>query len=433
MSLLLHLKAYSRTDALADLTAGSLTAAILIPQALAFAALAGLPPQFGLYASVLPPLVYAMIGGSRVMSVGPVSVAALMVATTLGSLNAPAQRGEAAVMLAAWVAITLLVAGALRLGRFADYLCAPVLHGFTSGAAILIAFAQIPVLLGIAPDTMHGLTLASLLRVDLPVALVGVSSLSLMIFWQHAMRGVHGRLNPATLLAAAVELLGRAAPILVLVIAALAVGALESSAGERIKQVGPIVSAWPAHFGLGATLNSGAAQFFLPAAAIALIAYAESIAIAKQFSVNSSESVNANRELLALGGANLAAAASGAMPVAGGFSRTAVNVAAGARTQVATIFAVALIVVVTALWGSLFAHAPVATLAAIIILGVVKLIDWQWPALHWHQDRPDVFVFVLTAMTTIFVGFEAGLLAGIVYAWVQGWGIKLSSKYREGT
>ena len=149
MSLFTHLRSYTRRDAWSDAIAGALTAAVLIPQALAFAALAGLPPQAGLYASVLPPLAYALLGGSRVMAVGPVSVAALMVASALAGVAGDALRIEAAATLALLVAGFFVLAGLLRAGALINFISGPVLHGFTSGAAVLIMVSQLPALLGL--------------------------------------------------------------------------------------------------------------------------------------------------------------------------------------------------------------------------------------------------------------------------------------------
>ncbi len=394
MSLLSQLRDYRRTDAVADLIAGVLTAAVLMPQALAFAALAGLPPQVGLYASVLPPLVYALIGASRVLAVGPVSVAALMVASALASIDGEGARIDAAATLALLVAALFFAAGLLRAGALINFISSPVLHGFTSGAALLIIFSQLPSLLGVPKG---GFSITPL------IAAIGIGSLALLF----GMQWLSARFTT-------MKLLGRAAPLVAVVIATLvvAIGHLDIDAGVPV--TGRIASAWPGSAGWRLDVSWGLARDLAPAAAlIGLIAYVESAAIAKVFAARVGEKIDANRELIALGGANLAAAFSGTMPVAGGFSRTAVNADAGARSQMATIVTVLLLVVATTLFATQIARMPRAALAAVIIAGVVKLIDWREPHRLWQFDRAEAFVFGLTAVTTAFVDIEVGLLSGL--------------------
>ncbi len=425
MSLFTHLRSYTRRDAWSDAIAGALTAAVLIPQALAFAALAGLPPQAGLYASVLPPLAYALLGGSRVMAVGPVSVAALMVASALGGVAGDAMRIEAAATLALLVAGFFVLAGLLRAGTLINFISGPVLHGFTSGAAVLIVVSQLPALLGFSRGEW---TIAPL------TAALGVGSLALLVGLQMlaARWGMRGSAPtsaptsapisaPASVPASvptsaplAITLLGRAAPLLAVLLATWAVVLWNLDTSSGVAVTGAVTSAWPAGLGTHLMPDWQRVREAAPAAALnALIAYVESAAIAKLFAARDGETVNANRELLALGAANLAAAASATMPVAGGFSRTAVNAEAGARTQLATIITVILLLVATALLAGVIARMPRAALAAVIIAGVVKLIDWREPLRLWRYDRAEASVFMLTAVLTAAVDIEFGLLAGL--------------------
>ena len=432
MSLFTHLHSYTRRDAWSDAIAGALTAAVLIPQALAFAALAGLPPQAGLYASVLPPLAYALLGGSRVMAVGPVSVAALMVASALAGVAGDAMRIEAAATLALLVAGFFLLASLLRAGALIHFISGPVLHGFTSGAAVLIMASQLPALLGLPKGAWQ---IAAVMPVT---AALGLGSLALLFGlqgfagWAAARYARHGdrrgsagsntpggapdrapdaRSRSAPL---AIILLGRAAPLLAVLSATWAVVIWQLDTRSGVAVTGAVTSAWPAGLGGHLVPDWPLVRELAPAAAlIALIAYVESAAIARLFAARDGESVNANRELFALGAANLAAAASGTMPVAGGFSRTAVNAEAGARTQLATIITVLLLLAATALLAGLIARMPRAALAAVIIAGVVKLIDWRELLRLWHHDRAGASVFMLTAVLTAAVNIELGLLAGL--------------------
>lgn len=214
MSLLTHLHSYTRRDATADAMAGVLTAAVLVPQALAFAALAGLPPQAGLYASVLPPLVYALAGGSRVMAVGPVSVASLMVASALASVTGNGARIEAAALLALLVAGMFLLAGLLRAGTLINFISSPVLHGFTSGAAILITVSQLPALLGMTKASFS---------MQPAVAALGLGSLALLYGWQRACACWAAPAHHNQRRNAGFTLLGRAAPLAAVTLATLAV------------------------------------------------------------------------------------------------------------------------------------------------------------------------------------------------------------------
>lgn len=420
MRLFTHLRSYTRRDAWSDAIAGALTAAVLVPQALAFAALAGLPPQAGLYASVLPPLAYALLGGSRVMAVGPVSVAALMVASALAGVAGDALRIEAAATLALLVAGFFVLAGVLRAGALINFISGPVLHGFTSGAAVLIALSQLPALLGMPKG---GWQITAVMPVT---AALGLGSLALLFGLQalagrlavrHGERGAgpgDAPRNTARSVPLAITLLGRAAPLVAVLLATWAVMVWHLDTANGVAVTGAVTSAWPAGLGVHLTLDWQRAREWAPAAAlIALVAYVESAAIAKLFAARDGETVDANRELLALGAANVAAAASGTMPVAGGFSRTAVNAEAGARTQLATIVTVILLLTATALLASVIARMPRAALAAVIIAGVVKLIDWREPLRLWRYDRAEASVFMLTAVLTAAVDIELGLLAGL--------------------
>lgn len=333
----------------ADTLAGTITAILLIPQALAYALLAGLPPQIGLYASVLPVIAYALLGSSRTLAVGPVAVAAVMVSSAL-----TAYAGDdvdkyltGALLLSALTGVMLLGMAALRLGWLANFISHPVLSGFTTAAAITIIGTQIPALTGlsVARDALpcELLThLAEQWRQINPAELAwGVAALMLLVLARQPLVKTLTRVGVAKNTAA---ILSRTAPLVLVIIATLLSTLLDTEARHGVRVVGAIPQGIPLPT-LGFIASDGWMALLPSAAMIAVVGYIESISVAKVLAFRRRERIDPDRELLALGGANLAAAFAGAMPVAGGFARSMVNFDAGARTQLAAI--------VTAVWVAL--------------------------------------------------------------------------------
>ncbi|KAB7628149.1 SulP family inorganic anion transporter [Alkalilimnicola sp. S0819] len=409
-------RAYRRADLGHDLSAGVITAALLIPQGLAYALLAGLPPQVGLYASIIPPAIYALLGTSRTLAVGPVSVAALLVAEALrGTGLEPGSQAwlDQALMLAALSGALLLLMGALRLGRLVDFLSHPVLSGFTSAAAVLIIFSQAGALLGIpAPKAGLFWQQAPALLASLPLwhpatTALGLGGVALLAFLRAGFPALLRRLGLA---AATAGLLSRAAP-LALVFASIALVAALGLAEKGVAVVGAIPAGLPS--ASLAFLSSGISGSLLGSALlIALIAYVESISVAKVLAYRRRERVAANQELLALGAANAAAAVSGAMPVAGGFSRSMVNYAAGARTQLATLITTALVLLATLFFTPAFERLPKSVLAAVIVVAVAPLVDWRALRSAWRYDRADGATWLVTFLISLAWNLEAGLISG---------------------
>jgi sulfate permease, SulP family len=408
---------YRREDLQDDLTAGVVTAILLVPQGLAFALLAGLPPEVGLYASVAPPIVYALLGSSRPLSVGPVSVAALLVANALGAAGlAPGDPGylNDALLLAALTGAVLLLMAALGLGALVNFLGHPVLSGFISGAAVLIILSQLATLLGIpaAPAGSGAGMLAhywhTAAGLHLPTAALGLGSvLTLLLFRSPAVRllerfGVGPRLA---------GLASRVGPL------AMVAGATGLVAWLGLDRLGiAIVGHIPG--GLPAPrldfLNPQRALELLPAALIiALIGYVESVSVAKALAFRRRQKIDNNQELMALGAANVAAAVAGGMPVAGGFSRSMVNFAAGARTQLAAIVTGLLVGLTALFFTPWFHHLPRAALAAIIVVAVAALIDWAMVVRTWRYDRADAMALLVTFGGVLAFDIEFGLLLGL--------------------
>jgi sulfate permease, SulP family len=408
---------YRREDLQDDLTAGVITAILLVPQGLAFALLAGLPPEVGLYASVAPPIVYALLGSSRPLSVGPVSVAALLVATALGSAGvapgSPAYLADA-LLLAALTGGVLLLMAAFGLGALVNFLGHPVLSGFISGAAVLIILSQLATLLGMpaAPaGSGAGMVAHYWYAADdahLPTALLGLGSIGLLLLFRSPLVRLLKLLGAS---AQAATLVGRVGPL------AMVVGATALVAWLGLDRLGiAIVGHIPAGLPLPRLdfLDAGRALELLPAAVmIALIGYVESVSVAKALAFRRRQKIDNNQELVALGAANVAAAVAGGMPVAGGFSRSMVNFTAGARTQLAAIVTGLLVGLTALFFTPLFHDLPRAALAAIIVVAVTALIDWQMLIRTWRYDRADALALLITFGGVLAFDIEVGLLLGL--------------------
>ncbi|MCP1675115.1 SulP family sulfate permease [Natronocella acetinitrilica] len=400
-----------------DLLAGTITAVLLVPQGMALALLAGLPPILGLYAGILPPILYALFGSSRTMAVGPASVAALLVATALGGLgHAPgsAEAIQGAITLAALSAVILLAMGFLRLGALANYLSHPVLAGFVSGAALVIIFSQLPQLTGVAlprdaalPEQLMAL-INGLAGLQPPLLLMGGCGMILLFL---ARTPLVLLLQKMGLQAGPAKLLSRCAPLMIVL---LATGLTALLGLERLGI--PVVGDIPAGLPQPSLdfLHLTDWRALLPAAlVISIIGYVESVSVAKALAWRRRQRIDPNRELLALGAANAGAAFSGTMPVAGGFARSVVNFDAGARTQFAGIVT-ALLVALTALFLTpLFQSLPLPILAALIVVAVIPLIDLHTFRAAWHYDKADGLAMLITFLGVVLVDIEMGLLAGL--------------------
>ena len=398
---------YRRVDFGYDLVAGLVLGVVTVPQAVAYAFLAGLPAQAGLYACLVPMVIYAVLGSSRQLVVGPVAIAALMVAATVGE-HAPAH-SEAylgiTTILCLQVGILLWLLRLLRMGGIVNLLSHPVITGFVNAAAILIIISQLPAFTGVTIDaggsTVDRLVqLMSAIESLNPVA-VGVGVASLAALWlvrRYAGLSMHDRDHPV----------GRTGPMVVAIAGTGAVAIF----GLNIDTVGRVPAGLPEltlpPFDLGLWLDLAPA-----AVMIALVTYIESFSIGTTLASRQRSRVDASQELVALGAANIGAAFTGAYPVAGSFSRSSVNAAAGARTSVSALVC-AVVIVVTLLWLTpLFEHLPHATLAAIIIASIVGIIDFSMLREHWRFFPADVLVHFLALGGVLLLGVQGGLLLGI--------------------
>ncbi len=407
------LKTYSRTDFNGDLFAGVITAILLVPQGIAFALLAGLPPQFGLYASILPPLIYAILGTSRTLSVGPVSIAAIMIASALqlpevSSLGNPLQ---SAVILSAESGAILLMMAVFRMGGLVNFISHPVLTGFTSGAALLIMGSQLPQTLGMKPPacSIDIACYQSYLQDSntFTLAISGIA-LAVLLFFGKPLSWL---LNVLRLSPALVTAIGKCGALVTVAFTTFAVGHWDL-VSHHVAVVGEISAGLP-HISFD-FLALAKWKVLAPSASfIALIAYVESVAIAKVVANLRSEKIDPNQELIALGFANLATAISGGMPVAGGFSRTMVNFTAGARTQIAMVIAALILAVAVVFLTAWFANIPKAALAVIILMAVLPLVKFKSILHTWEYDRGDGIAELATLVSVLLLGIEEGITLGI--------------------
>jgi sulfate permease, SulP family len=385
-----------RSDLMAGLTVG----AMLVPQGMAYAALAGMPPVTGLYAATVPLVVYALLGTSGQLAFGPVAIVSLLTASTLAPLAGgdPAAYIALAGMLALLVGAIQVALGLLRAGRLTALLSHPVISGFTSAAAIVIATSQLDKLFGISigrPDgwvERIGALAANLGGTHLPTLVIGVIAIAALVLG----RRFAGRLP---------------VPLLVVVLATAAVPLLGlDRAGVQI--LGEVPAGLPLPVLPMAPLDAVVA--LLPGALIiALLSYLEGISVARAIARRTGDRLDPDQELLASGAANLAAGVFQGFPVAGGFSRTAVNHGAGARTPLASVVAATAVLLALLLLAPMLTTLPTVVLAAVVLTAVAKLVDLR-EALHaWRVERTDGIALGITFVATLVLGVEVGIGVGI--------------------
>ncbi|MGQ3058152.1 MAG: SulP family inorganic anion transporter [Nevskia sp.] len=414
--LLADLRRSSPSDLAQDGLAGTITAILLIPQALAYALLAGLPPEIGLYASVLPVIIYALLGSSRVLAVGPVAVAAVMVSAALIPYagNDPARYLTGALMLSGLSGVILLAMAALKLGWLTHFISHPVLSGFTTGAALYIIGTQLSGLTGIPVPRdagADGIVQALFLgrdRLNLPTLAFGLGAMTLLFA---ARAPLHRLLTGFGLKRETAGSIGRTAPLLLVIASTLLSASLAAQAHWAVAVVGEIPHGLP-RLSLRVLAEDGWQRLLAPAAMIAIIGYVESISVAKALAFRRQEKIDPDRELLALGSTNLIASVAGAMPVAGGFARSMVNYEAGARTQLAAVVTALWVALAALLFTGLLAPLPKAVLAAIIVVAVWQLVDFASLRHSWRYDRGDGAAQAATIVGVLAFGVEGGLMIG---------------------
>lgn len=403
-----------------DMLAAVIVMVMLIPQSLAYAMLAGLPPEMGLYASILPLVAYTLFGTSRALSVGPVAVISLMTAAAISrvELTDPAQIISAAMILAMISGLFLLLMGILRLGFVANFLSHPVIAGFITASGILIALGQLPALLGInagghnLPELLHALLLAIIAAVPEPNwATIAVGLLTLIyLFWSR--KALAPLLQKVGLSSRAATMAARLSPIVAVVGSGAAAWSLDLG-NKGLALVGSVPTGLPG-LSLPEFSHPLWQALMVPAMLIAILGFVESVSVAQGLAAKKRERIDPDQELVGLGSANIAASLAGGFPVAGGFSRSVVNFDAGAATPAAGLFAALLIAAATFFLMPLLAWLPRATLAATIIVAVWSLVDFSILKKAWNYSRADFLAVLSTIVMTLAMGVEAGVGAGVL-------------------
>ena len=407
---------YNKSTFSSDVVAAIIVTIMLLPQSLAYAMLAGLPPQVGLYASIFPLLAYAMFGTSRTLAVGPVAVVSLLTASTVGAI---ASQGTvdyltAAILLAFMSGLFLLLLGIFKLGFLANFLSHPVITGFINAAAIIIATSQLKHLLGIKVTGRSFYDLitsifSQLTQVNFITLILGISVAAFLLWSKKSLKTLLTSKSVGMLVATIVS---KSGPFIVVVITVII------SASFRLEQydvriVGDIPVGLPSltipsfDYELWAALIG-------PAILISIIGFMESISVAQTLAAKKRQRIKPDQELVGLGAANIASAFSGSYPVTGGFSRSVVNFDAGAETPAAGAFTAIGIAIAAMLLTPLLYYLPVVTLAMIIIVAVVSLIDFSTMDQTWRYSRADFAAMLATIVITLLFGVEKGVMSGVV-------------------
>jgi len=409
------LRQYDKDQFTDDLVAAVIVTIMLVPQSLAYALLAGVPAEVGLYASILPLVFYMVFGSSRTLAVGPVAVVSLMTASSIGSMGLATQAEylQAAVILALLSGIFLVLLGILRFGFLANFLSHPVVAGFITASAIIIAVGQVRHILGIQaggdnlPEQLTSL-LEGLPETSTETLWVGGFAL---VFLTAARLWLKQGLDRLGVPAFAAGIIVKAAPVIAVIIT-IAWAGLADLGSAGVALVGAIPAGLP-NLSLPGIDRTMVQELALPAILISVIGYVESVSVGKTLAAKRRQKINQNQELIGLGAANIGSALSGGFPVTGGFSRSVVNYDAGARTPAAGLFTAIGIGVATMTLTGYLALLPKATLAATIIIAVLGLVDFSILKKTWVYSRSDFIAVAATIVVTLLAGVETGVSTGV--------------------
>ncbi len=409
-------RVYSGDQLKDDSVAAIIVTLMLIPQSLAYALLAGLPAEVGLYASIVPLMVYAIFGTSRVLAIGPVAVVSIMTAEAISQIASPGTMDywSAALTLAFLSGIFSIVLGLLHAGFLANFLSHPVISGFISAAAILIATSQVKHILGLQISGDNFITLGSatvhdMMNTNIPTLYIGAASLVFLFVVRFKLQMLLVSIGVSRRLA---TLFVKAAPIITIVATTL-VTIAANLAPLGVATVGSVPKGLPP-----LTLPSFNQALWLDivgsAILISVIGFVESVSVGQTLAAKRRERIDPNQELIGLGTANVAASLTGGFPVTGGFARSVVNYDAGARTPAAGgLTAIGIGFVALFLTPALF-YLPKATLAATIIVAVLSLVDVKAIIRTWHYSKSDFIAMAATLVGTLILGIETGLMAGVM-------------------
>jgi len=392
-----------------DLGAGLTVGVMLIPQGMAYASIAGLPAVYGLYASIVPLLIYAIFGTSRQLAVGPVAMVSLLTATALGSIAglSISEYINYALILALIVGVLQFLLGLFRLGFLVNFLSHPVISGFTSAAALIIGLSQLKHLLGIDLPRSHHINeilmnaFDNISNINWIAFLIGILGIGIIIGIKKLGKSLPGQLFAVIFGIAVVSIFG------------LDIGV------NSVKIVKDIPSTLPS-FSVPSISMETIQLLFPMGLTIALVSFMESIAVAKAIQTkHRNYKVEPNQELIGLGLANVVGSFFQSYPVTGGFSRTAVNDQAGAKTTLASIISALLIILTLLFLTPLFYNLPKAILASVIMVAVFGLIDYK-EAIHlWKSDKTDFILLLVTFFSTLIFGIEKGIGIGVILSLVM--------------
>ena len=409
-------RSYTPDALTSDLAAAVIVTIMLIPQSLAYAILAGLPPEMGIYASIVPIILYAIFGTSRALAVGPVAVVSLMTAAAVGRI---AETGSpdyiaAAITLAFLSGLFLLALGVFRLGFLANFLSHPVIAGFITASGIIIATSQLKHILGIQASGHNLYEFAISLFENLGdtnwiTVLVGAGSAA-FLFW--VRKGLKPLLMGVGLKPRPADIIARAGPVFAVALTTLLAWAFDFSA-RGVALVGDVPRGLPP-----LTIPSFSLELWTSlvgsAVLISIIGFVESVSVAQTLAARKRQRIDPDQELIGLGAANIGAAFTGGYPVTGGFARSVVNFDAGAETPAAGAYTAVGLAIASLTLTPLIAYLPVATLAATIIVAVLSLVDFSILSKTWTYAKADFIAVIVTILATLVMGVEVGVTAGVL-------------------
>ncbi|WP_201740423.1 SulP family inorganic anion transporter [Leeuwenhoekiella aestuarii] len=394
---------YKKSYLSGDISAGITVGIMLIPQGMAYAMIAGLPPVFGLYAALIPQVIYAIMGTSRQLAIGPVAMDSLLIASGLGALAITGinEYISMAIFLALFIGVIQVLLGFLKMGFLVNFLSKPVISGFTSAAALIIGISQLKHLLGITVTSNKTLqifqqTFNQLDAINPMALLVGLSGIGMMLL----VKRIHSQIPAA----------------IVVVILGIALAYFTPITNYGLKLVGKIPEGLPA-FKIPDIPWTSLGELFTLALAMSLIAFMEVVSIGKALEEKlKSNNINANQELIALGTGNILGSFFQCYPTTAGFSRTAVNFQAGAKTGVAAFISAALVALTLLFLTPVFYYLPNAILASIIMLAIRSLIDLKYPKELYKNQKDEFLLLMATFFITLFVGIQEGIILGVLFS-----------------
>ena len=407
---------YDKEALTSDLVAAVIVTIMLIPQSLAYALLAGLPPEVGIYASIAPIILYAIFGTSRALAVGPVAVVSLMTAAAVGRI---AETGSpeyiaAALTLAFLSGLFLVLLGVLRLGFLANFLSHPVIAGFITASGIIIAASQLKHILGIKASghNLYELVVSLAEHVgstNLITLAIGATSAA-FLFW--VRKGLKPLLVKLGLKPRLADIVAKAGPVFAVAVTTLLAWGLDLGS-KGVALVGDVPQGLPP-----LTMPSFSPDIWATligsAVLISIIGFVESVSVAQTLAARKRQRITPDQELIGLGAANIGAAFTGGYPVTGGFARSVVNFDAGAETPAAGAYTAVGLAIASLTLTPLIAYLPVATLAATIIVAVLSLVDLSILKKTWGYSIADFIAVLVTILATLALGVEIGVTAGVV-------------------